>query len=150
MVDDIGSVDAATDFVMGKLANKEKVMGMGHRVYRAKDPRAVILEGMLAKLADENGKKDDLNILKKVESVMVGEMEARGKKIYPNVDFFSGALYRMLGIGTQHFTPIFAIARTVGWTAHIVELWEDNRIYRPRAHYTGPVDQSWTPVGSRG
>ena len=149
MVDDIEKVEDAEAFVLGKLERKEKIMGMGHRVYRAKDPRSVILEGMLSDLATKSGQTSDYEKLKKVEGVMRAVMEKKNKAIYPNVDFFSGALYRMLGIETEHFTPIFAIARVVGWTAHILELWQDNRIYRPRAHYTGPMGQKWTPIAER-
>jgi len=150
MVDEIGSVEAAEDYVMGKLERREKIMGMGHRVYRAKDPRAVILEGMLTELLEEKGDTNDLDILKKVEGVMRREMEKKGKDVWPNVDFFSGALYRSLGIAPEHFTPIFALARVVGWCSHVLELWEDNRIYRPRAHYVGDLDKDWTPTDDRG
>lgn len=150
MVAEIGTPDKAEAFVENILANKGRVMGMGHRVYKAKDPRSVILEEMLADLVQKSGKSNDFEILKKVENVMRAAMEKKGKDVWPNVDFFSGALYALLGIAPKHFTPIFAIARVVGWTAHILELWEDNRIYRPRAHYEGEIDRTWTPVGDRG
>lgn len=149
MVDEIGSVDAAEGYVLDKLANKGKIMGMGHRVYKAKDPRSVILEGMLTELLNEKGDTRDLEILKRIETVMRAEMEKKGKDVWPNVDFFSGALYRSLGIATEHFTPIFALARIVGWAAHLLELWEDNRLYRPKAYYVGDKGLTWTPIEER-
>ncbi|TVQ95247.1 MAG: citrate synthase [Deltaproteobacteria bacterium] len=146
----IPSVEATEQWVMDSLAQKRKVMGMGHRVYRAKDPRSYVLEGFLKTIAEKRGTNDNYEKLKVVESTMDREMRAKNKPIYPNVDFFSGSLYELLGIGTEHFTPIFAIARVVGWTAHILEQWEDNRIYRPKALYTGETSLSWKPVGDRG
>ena len=77
------------------------------------------------------------------------EMEAKGRKIYPNVDFFSGTLYQLMGIPTALFTPIFAIARIVGWTAHILEQWEDNRLFRPESIYLGDKDVKWVPFSQR-
>lgn len=150
MIDEIGSLDKADAYVQDKLANKGKIMGMGHRVYRAKDPRSVVLEGMLKDLVDQTGNRSDYDILKRVEGVMKEEMQKRGKDVYPNVDFFSGALYRMLGIETQYFTCIFALARIVGWAAHVLELWANNRLYRPTSYYGGEIDVAWTPIAERG
>lgn len=150
MIEEIGSLENAEGYVVNKLANKGKIMGMGHRVYRAKDPRSVVLEGMLSDLVDRTGNRRDYDILKRVEGVMKAEMEKRGKDVYPNVDFFSGALYRMLGIEVQYFTCIFALARVVGWTAHVLELWSNNRLYRPTSYYAGSIDVPWTPMAQRG
>lgn len=148
-LESIASADAAEQWVLDALANKTKIMGMGHRVYKAKDPRAFVLEGFLQRIVEKSGGSETYDKLKTVESVMAREMEARGKKIYPNVDYFSGALYQALGIPTELFTPIFAIARVVGWTSHMLEQWSDNRIFRPRALYTGDAEANWVPFADR-
>ncbi|MDA3950694.1 MAG: citrate/2-methylcitrate synthase [Spirochaeta sp.] len=150
MVDQIGSPDRAEQFVKDKLARKEKVMGMGHRVYRAKDPRSIVMERFLEQLSQRTGNDDYHKILKTVENTFRDVMEEKGKPIYPNVDFFSGAVYRLLGIPSYLFTPIFAAARASGWLAHILEQREhEQRIFRPKALYVGEVDKVITPVDAR-
>ena len=149
MLDDVPAGDGAKDWLLSALASKRKIMGMGHRVYQAKDPRAFVLEGFLARIVEKSGRRDNYDKLKTVENAMREEMERKGKKIYPNVDYFSGSLYENLGISTELFTPIFAIARVVGWAAHILEQWEDNRIFRPRALYTGPETAEWVDFDAR-
>ena len=149
MVDEIGSKDAAKQWVNNALDKKQKVMGMGHRVYRAKDPRSIIMEEYLRTLSE---KKDDwkyYETLKAVENSFRERMEEKGKPIYPNVDFFSGAVYRMLGIPTVLFTPIFAVARASGWLSHILEQRVDNRIYRPKAQYAGHEQRRLVPMEER-
>lgn len=138
MVDEIGSVQNVDAWVDRALTEKRKIMGMGHRVYKAKDPRAIVIEKLLERLNKELPHSNDYDILKKIESQVGDYMRKKGKPIYPNVDFFSGAAYRMLGIPSNLFTTIFASARVSGWIAHIREQLEDNRIYRPKAFYTGP------------
>ncbi len=150
MVDEVGSADKAEAWVDKALAEKRKVMGMGHRVYRAKDPRSVIMEGFLQKLSEEKGDTRFYDILKEIERVFRDRMEEKGKPIYPNVDFFSGAVYRLLGIPTALFTPVFAMARSAGWLAHILEQRGDNRIFRPRALYNGLEGRHVKPIGERG
>ncbi len=150
MLTEIESAATAEAWLDDQLAVKRKIMGMGHRVYRAKDPRAHVLEAYLKHLADKAGGSEDYDKLKVIERKMSAIMEAKGKQIYPNVDYFSGSLYRVLDIDVSLFTPIFAIARVVGWCAHILEQWEDNRIYRPRAAYTGEHNRTWAPVSERG
>lgn len=140
---------AETAWLSDALANKVKIMGMGHRVYRAKDPRAFVLEGFVRKIAEKTGGSANYDKLLAIESEMARIMESKGKKIYPNVDYFSGTLYQMLGIPTALFTPIFAVARVVGWTSHILEQWEDNRIFRPRALYTGADEAKWAGFDAR-
>lgn len=149
MLETVPSADAAEKWLLDALANKTKVMGMGHRVYKAKDPRAFVLEGFLTRVVEKTGDTETYTKLKTIESVMAREMEARGKQIYPNVDYFSGALYQNHGIPTELFTPIFAVARVVGWAAHVLEQWQDNRIFRPRALYTGPETATWKPFEER-
>lgn len=149
MLDTIPSAGEAAAWLATALENKTKIMGMGHRVYRAKDPRAYVLEAFLKPIASKTGGSENLDKLLIIEAEMKRIMEEKGKPIYPNVDYFSGSLYQMLGIPTDLFTPIFAIARVVGWTAHILEQWEDNRIFRPRALYTGAESNTWKPFGDR-
>lgn len=150
MVDRIGSPDKAEQFVKDKLERKEKVMGMGHRVYRAKDPRAIVMEGFLEQLSEKHNDWTYHKTLKTVEGTFRNIMEEKGKPIYPNVDFFSGAVYRLLGIPANLFTPIFAAARASGWLAHILEQREhEQRIFRPKALYIGDMDKAITPVQQR-
>ena len=124
-------------------------MGMGHRVYRAKDPRAIVIEGYLEHISSRKNDFTAYRILKEVEAAFRERMEEKGKPIYPNVDFFSGAVYRLLGIPTILFTPVFAMARASGWLAHILEQRGDNRIYRPEALYTGAKLRSVVPIERR-
>lgn len=138
MLRDIGSPDNASSWVEEKLSARAKIMGMGHRVYKVKDPRAVIMEDFLKTLSDVKNNDTSYRILKTLEQVTGDHMKQRGKDIYPNVDFFSGSVYDLLGIPSILFTPIFAASRVSGWLAHILEQRQDNRLYRPTAIYTGP------------
>jgi len=147
MVEDIGDAENVTPWLDVALAKKQKIMGMGHRVYKAKDPRAVIMERFLQTLSRKYKDHRKLEILKEIERVFRERMEEKGKPIYPNVDFFSGAVYSLLGIPTSLFTPIFAMARSSGWLAHILEQRSDNRLFRPRALYTGEIDLPWPGAG---
>jgi len=138
MVERIGSPERAEQFVKDLLERKEKVMGMGHRVYRAKDPRSILMEQYLEEL------------LKTVENTFREIMEEKGKPIYPNVDFFSGAVYSLLGIPAVLFTPLFAAARVSGWLAHILEQRElEQRLFRPKALYVGDMDKEIIPLNLR-
>ena len=128
---------------------KRKVMGFGHRVYKAYDPRARIL-GPLAKLLSE---KDPANkklyeTAVKLDAIVCKELGVE-KKVFPNVDFYSGIVYRSMGIETAMFTPIFAVSRVAGWTARALEYLAENRIFRPRAVYTGPVKADYVPIDKR-
>lgn len=150
MVDEIGTPEKVEDYVRAKLDRKEKVMGMGHRVYRAKDPRAVLMEEYLQQLSRKNNDDRYYKILKGVERTFRDIMEEKGKPIYPNVDFFSGAVYRMLGIPSTLFTPIFAASRAAGWLSHILEQREhEQRLFRPRALYVGDIDKPIVPISER-
>nr|MBO2501009.1 citrate synthase [Acidimicrobiia bacterium] len=126
------------------------IMGFGHRVYRAVDPRAPILRSLAAQLAAQGGDTRWLDIASRIESVMREEMDRRGKKIYPNVDFYSASVYYTLGIPTDMFTNVFAIARTPGWTAHMIEQLRNNRLIRPQATYVGPLGKKVVPIQQRG
>ena len=149
MVEDIDTMDNVRPWLETALEEKRKVMGMGHRVYKAKDPRAIIMEDFLRTLSRKYGKTRNLDILKEVEKVFREKMEEKGKPIYPNVDFFSGAVYSLLGIPSNLFTPVFAIARASGWLSHILEQRSDNRIFRPKALYTGDVELPWPVLEER-
>ncbi|MHC4780188.1 MAG: citrate/2-methylcitrate synthase [Planctomycetota bacterium] len=148
-LNEIGSAENVDAWVDRALGEKRKIMGMGHRVYKAKDPRATILEQDLGKLAAEKGETGTLKVLKALEAAVGKRMEAKGKDIYPNVDFFSGALYDLLGIPSIFFTPIFAMSRVAGWLAHILEQRVDNRLFRPKALYVGPEPRPFVPAGER-
>lgn len=151
MVDEIGEAANVDAYVRAKLEKKEKVMGMGHRVYRAKDPRSVVMEQFLVELSEKKGDSRYYDILKGVERTFREIMEEKGKPIYPNVDFFSGAVYRLMGIPSILFTPIFAAARAAGWLAHILEQREhEKRLFRPKALYVGEIDKAITPIDRRG
>jgi len=148
MINEIGSEDKAEEYVLNALAEHRKIMGFGHRVYKAYDPRAKILKGYAERLSEKNDDMKFINIGKKIEEVMIREVGKKG--IFPNVDFYSGIVYHFLGIPTDLFTPIFAMSRVAGWVAHIVEYLQANRIFRPRAIYNGPVDVEYTPMEERG
>jgi citrate synthase len=147
MVAAIGSREKARAWVESCLARKEKIMGMGHREYKAKDPRSYIMERFLKELSEAAGDTRHYDILKEVESVFREKMG--GKPVYPNVDFFSGSVYTLLGIPTVLFTPVFAASRVAGWLAHILEQRVDNRIYRPKSLYTGHEPRPVPPLQTR-
>ena len=149
MLEEIGSKENVGPWLDGALADKQKIMGMGHRVYKAKDPRAVIIEKHLRKLAEQKGDSRLYEMLKELEQKFRERMEEKGKPLYPNVDFFSGAVYALLGIPKDLFTPIFAVARTAGWLAHILEQREDNRLYRPKCLYVGPQPVEYVQINDR-
>ncbi|MBI3945395.1 MAG: citrate synthase [Armatimonadetes bacterium] len=133
MLHDIGDPAKAEAWVKDALARKEKVPGFGHRVYKTDDPRATILRRYAETLTREGGDTRLYETALEVERVM-----RENTRVYPNVDFYSGICYHMMQISSELFTPIFAASRVVGWTAHILEQWTNNRIIRPRAEYTGP------------
>ncbi len=147
MLLEIGSPDKAREYVEEKLRRKERIMGFGHRVYKAYDPRARILKKYAEKLAKETGNENLFQTALEVEKVMVELLG--GKGIFPNVDFYSGQVYHMLGIPTDLFTPIFAISRVAGWIGHVLEYWEENVLIRPRFVYTGPMHQEFVPLEVR-
>jgi len=131
-----------------RLARKEKVMGFGHRVYKVKDPRATILQGLATQLFAKFGNTPEYDVALELETQMA-ELVG-GKGIYPNVDFYSGIVYQKLGIPTDLFTPIFAISRVAGWLAHLLEQLEGNRIFRPTQIWVGEADRAFVPMDERG
>lgn len=144
MLKQIESPDKAEAWVMNALEKKTRIMGFGHRVYRVEDPRAVYLRRMSKQLGE---KANDLRWYETSEKVR--EVVKREKGLEVNVDFYSASTYHSMGIPTDLFTPIFAVSRIVGWTAHMMEQYAHNRLIRPRADYVGPRDRHWTPIEQR-
>jgi citrate synthase len=149
MVDEIGEKENIDPWLDKALEEHRKVMGMGHRVYKIKDPRATVMERMLKELSEQKGDPGLYNFLKQLEESFGVRMEKKGKPVHPNVDFFSGAVYTLLGIPRYLFTPIFAAARSAGWLAHILEQRKDNRLFRPRALFNGPEPRAYVPIEKR-
>ena len=147
MLEDIGLVENVAPYVDKLIANKQKIMGFGHRVYKVKDPRATILQELAEQLFDETGHDHYYDLALKLEQVIEGKLGQKG--IYPNVDFYSGLVYRKLGIPNDLFTPIFAIARVAGWLAHWKEQLAVNRIFRPTQVYEGEHNNPYIPMAER-
>jgi citrate synthase len=134
----VGSPDQAETFVQDALARKEKIMGMGHREYRTVDPRAKILKPMAVELCQDEESKVLLATLVAVEEACQRAFAEKGKEIWANVDFYKGAVFHSLGIPSQYFTAMFAMARVYGYIAHYLEFSQDSRLIRPRAAYKAP------------
>jgi citrate synthase len=145
MLEEIGSPDKVDQWVEDALAQKKKIMGIGHRVYKVLDPRAPHLKAMAEKLSSQLGEPKWLQMSERIASIM---KERKG--LNANVDFYSATVYYSLGIPTDLFTPIFAISRMSGWTAHVLEQLADNRLFRPLSEYIGPeVGRTVTPLDQR-
>ena len=145
MLLEVGTSDKAVERVHEMFAKKIKIPGFGHRVYRTEDPRATHLRIMSEALGKSTGQEDLYLMSSRVEETVKGE-----KKLNPNVDFYSASTYYSLGIPIDLFTPIFAVSRMSGWTAHILEQYHNNRLIRPRAEYKGnPDGMAWIPMGQR-
>lgn len=147
MLQQIGSVQNVRPFVEKCVANKDKIMGFGHRVYKVKDPRATILQRLAEQLFENFGRDDYYDIAVELEEVVEEKLGHKG--IYANVDFYSGLVYRKMGIPIDLFTPVFAIARVAGWLAHWKEQLEANRIYRPTQIYTGSHGAPYIAIEDR-
>ncbi|RXZ84653.1 citrate synthase [Paenibacillaceae bacterium] len=144
MLEEIGSPANVDAYINEKLENREKIMGFGHRVYKNGDPRAKHLQKMSYELGQLTGRTDLYEMSTKIEGIVTGQ-----KGLKPNVDFYSASVYTSLDIARDLFTPIFAISRVSGWTAHILEQYENNRLIRPRAEYVGPVSQRYVSIEQR-
>jgi len=145
MLEEIGSEDKVDAYIDKQLAQKKKIMGIGHRVYKTLDPRAPHLRAMAIKLSEKIGEPKWIRM-----SQRIAELMKQKKNLNANVDFYSATVYYSLGIPTDLFTPVFAIARTAGWTAHVLEQLEDNRLYRPLSEYVGePVGKKVVPIDER-
>ena len=147
MLQEIGSIEEVENYVLNKLATKERIMGFGHRVYKAYDPRATYLKTFAQGIAEDTGNNDLFEMSRRIEEIMDREVGQKG--IYPNVDFYSATTYYSLGIDLDQFTPLFAMSRVAGWTAHCLEYLEENRLIRPRCDYIGPHKQEYTPISQR-
>ncbi len=143
MIEGFTSADQA-EGLMGMLERKEKIMGFGHAIYKESDPRNAIIKQWSKKLAEEVGDTVLYPVSERCEAVMWRE-----KKLFCNADFFHASAYHFMGIPTELFTPIFVMSRVSGWTAHVKEQRENNRIIRPSADYTGPADAKWVPIEER-
>ena len=148
MLREIGSVQNAESYIESKMANKERIMGFGHRVYKTKDPRAIILRRLADEMTEEHGSTELCEIALRVDEIVTERLGEKG--IYANVDFYSGIVYDALGIRPDAFTPIFAMGRVAGWLAHWLEQLIDNRIFRPTQIYAGEHDVQYNPAEQRG
>jgi len=144
MLLEIGSLDRVESFVKDALTNKRKIMGWGHAVYRTEDPRATHLRQLSKEMGERKGDAKWFEMTAKVEEVM-----KREKGLLPNVDAYSASTYYMMGIPLDLYTPIFAISRISGWTAHILEQYANNKLIRPRAEYIGPRNVPYVPIDER-
>jgi len=144
LLNEIGTPELAETVVREKLSKHERIMGFGHRVYKVEDPRATILRDWSRRVGEAKGNLRYYELLRKVEEVV-----HREKGLYPNVDLYSGSIYSLLGIPHDLFTPIFAASRVAGWTAHVLEEYQDLRLIRPTAKYVGATDLSYVPVEQR-
>src|SRR6516162_4474030 len=145
MLQAIGTPDNVDAYIDQNLTEKKKIMGIGHRIYKVLDPRAPILKAMAIQLSGELGEPKWIEMSERIAALM---KEKKG--LHANVDFYSATFYYSLGIPTDLFTPIFAISRTAGWTAHVLEQLADNRLYRPLSEYTGdPVGKKFVPIDER-
>ena len=145
LLDEIGTPELAETVIKAKLSRHDRIMGFGHRVYKVEDPRATILREWSRRLGESKGNLRYYDLLRKVEEVV-----HREKGLYPNVDLYSGSIYSLLGIPHDLFTPIFAASRVVGWTAHVLEEYQDLRLIRPTAKYVGATDLTYVPIAARG
>jgi citrate synthase len=144
LLDEIRTTDRAEEVIKTKLANHERIMGFGHRVYKVEDPRATILREWSRKVGEAKHDLHYYDLLRKVEEVV-----HREKGLYPNVDLYSGSVYSLMGIPKDLFTPVFAVSRVAGWTAHVLEEYEDLRLIRPTAQYIGATDLPYVPIAQR-
>jgi 2-methylcitrate synthase len=147
MLREIGTPAQVRPYLEKKLQAKERIMGFGHRVYKVKDPRATILQGLCDRLFRECGASPLYEVASEVERVAAELLQ--GKGVYPNVDFYSGIIYDKMGIEVEFFTPIFAVARVAGWLAHWFEQLQENKLFRPDQIYQGEHNLPYVPIEKR-
>jgi citrate synthase len=147
MLDEIGSTDNVRPWLENAVTQKKKIMGLGHRVYKVKDPRATVLQELAENVFAETTRPKNYDLAIELERVAAGILGPKG--IYPNVDFYSGIIYAALGFPRDVFTPIFAISRVAGWLAHWMEQLKNNRIFRPEQIYVGKHDVHYVPLEKR-
>jgi len=144
VLEQVGSADKAEAWIRSALARKERIMGFGHRVYKTGDPRATVLKNLCRELATETGHQDMESMAQTIETIVREE-----KGLPPNLDWPSARLYHYMGLPVDLYTPLFVVSRVVGWSAHVIEQLDGNRLIRPRANYTGPPLRAWTPIEKR-
>ncbi len=147
MLHEIDDIDAVDSYIKGKLERRERIMGFGHRVYKAYDPRATYLRTFARELAADTGNKKLYEMSHRIEEIMEEAVAAKG--ILPNVDFYSATTYFSLGLDVDLFTPMFVMSRVAGWVGHCVEQFADNKLIRPRCDYTGPHGVAYVPINDR-
>lgn len=143
----IKTEDRIPEYVDDLLARGERIMGIGHRIYKTTDPRAIILEKLGDELAKIAPNSEYYHLSQHLRDYLAKKLE--GKPLFPNVDFFSASVYKMLGIPNDLYTPIFAMSRIAGWTAHLMEQYANNRLVRPNALYEGAENRPYTPIADR-
>jgi citrate synthase len=145
MLERVGGEDKAEQWIRDALARRERIMGFGHRVYKTDDPRAVELKEMSRELGERTGAPQWFRMSDRIQQVVLQE-----KGLYANVDFYSASTYYVMGVPIDLYTPIFAVSRISGWTAHVLEQLTNNRLIRPRSDYVGPTDKKVVPIAQRG
>ena len=146
---EIGSVENVDEWFDQRIAAKQRIFGFGHRVYKTEDPRATILRRLSRQVADRTGNTQWFDIASRLENRVLDHPYFQERRIYANVDFYTGPLLYALDIPLDLFIPMFAIARVAGWTAHMLEQQKNNRLIRPRAYYAGPRDRAWNDIAGR-
>jgi len=151
MLTAIGTPDKAEAYIRNELAQGRRIMGFGHRIYKVRDPRAAMLTDAAEKMAARTGDRDLLDLIKVVEETTVRVLHEvkPGRDLYANVELYAALILHAVGIPSELFTACFAIGRTAGWTAHMIEQLQDNRLIRPNSVYVGPHDLKWTPIDER-
>lgn len=147
MLNEIESMDRVESYIRGKLAKKDRIMGFGHRVYKALDPRAGYLKTFAKQVASDTGNMHLYDMSTRIEQIMAAEVASKG--IYPNVDFYSATTYHSIGIDLDLFTCMFAMSRIAGWAGHCMEQLDGNKLIRPMADYTGPHGLQYQPIAAR-
>lgn len=151
MLSDIGSPDNAEAFIRNELTQGRRIMGFGHRIYKVRDPRGALLSDAAEKMAKVTGDRQLLELTRAVEETTVRVLaEVKpGRDLYANVELFAALILHAVGVPSELFTPIFAMGRTAGWTAHMIEQLEETKIIRPESIYVGPRDRKWQPMNQR-
>jgi len=149
MLLEVESLDKAEAWFEQARAEGRRLMGIGHRVYKVEDPRATVLRDMSRDIAETSGDGKWLDIALRIEGLARADQYFIERNLYANVDFYSAVALYAVGIPIDMFTPLFAMSRVAGWTAHVMEQWANNRLIRPRGDYVGPQDQAWVPLDER-
>jgi citrate synthase len=148
MLEEIGSLENVEKYVEESFRIKRKIMGFGHRIYKTYDPRAIYIKNLLEEIITDKERKEYkyFQMAKKLEEILVNNPV---KKLYPNIDLYSGIFYSYLGFPKKMFTALFALPRVVGWTAHVIEYTKDNKLFRPSGKYVGPVHRNYVSIEER-